>query len=533
MAEDRTEDLSRVTGADALYVLSQFNNLCPGAHVTVKVRNTRDKSLFVHHAPVEGLEKEWNEWLFRALASYSRGGSNILYNISPVLRPRYRTKPVLMTLAAYFSLKNVTMADRLRQMAVLHKAQFEPSYVVQWNSGLCGVYVLDKQLTEDRHRRLSRTIAHLIDSQNVRAGDKPNLELPLPGFVFDGKPVRLLHPAKPTTVSVRLFSAGEFSGFPEVTLENVERFYKEAEDLGDQKALEFVASLIQEAREKGDNRPALLGMLVHRRAARSRIRGTIEFREPDRTVVSDFRAVPVKYWNEFYAYVRFGAGMNHDRLAHLVMRILNSSLGVNISDELACQGLDRYLIREMILAGFNRAAVIEFFTRPGNNVGEGKNAAYLGQLYDYEISLLRTADKEARAEEEKRRGEVNPRGFEFISAVCSEIDKAGDLKKLKGTARVEGDVLSLNPAKAHKRLYLPVVLARKQTPLSLQQVRYIFRKCTDHYWLGSLGVRKRYWWCFSVQRLRDHGLLKIFTTLTDRKSELKAKAPKGDDNLTK
>lgn len=504
---------NRISGADALFVLSQFAGLCPKAHVTILVRSKEDKNLFSHHLPVESLLDEWNEWVLAAISSYNARGSHVLYGINPTMNPRRGAVSCLSTLAAYFSLKGVSLGDRLRQMAVLHKTKFEPSYVVQWPEGLCGVYVLDQQLSPDRHRTLSRHLAHQIDSAGCKLSDHPFLMLPLPGFFYKGKIVRLLHPVKPIHVAVRLYSEKEFSEFPAVTMESVERFYREADGLGDERAMEFVSNLIREAQAKGDQRAVLLGLTVKKRQTElQRFRNlALGFVEPTKTLIPDLHALPLKYWSDFLNYVRFGAGMNADVLARLVRRMLHGALDVSIDRASAFQSLDRYIIREMIYAGYTATAAVEFFSRPEHNMGIGKDATYISSLYQVEIAALRTAAKEAQ------QGEIvaGQHTLEFITMTCNAIDRIGDAKKLpRGAVHVDGDVLGLNPKKSCEKLYTPEMVRLGKTPLSLKQLRFIFLDCKDHYWLGKLNSSERYQWRFSISRLRQHGLLKIFTTLT-------------------
>ena len=504
----------RISGADALYVLRQFSGIIQNAFTTVTVRDSKGLTVFCHHLPLNNPEEEWNGWVLAALASYNKQGSIVEYNVNPAINPRRKAISCLSTLVGYFETHRTKLSDRLRQMAILHKARFEPSYVVQWADGLCGVYVLDGQLTVERHKALSRNLARQIDSASVKKSDQPSFSIPLPGFFYKGKVVKLLHPAKPTHVAVRLYSAGEFVNFPELTMENVERFYKEAADLSDERALEFVASLLREARENGDQRAVLIGAVVNKRRSINRKLKDLAlgFNEPDKTVIPHFKAVPVKYWNDFWTYVRYGPATNEDVLARLVHRILNATLKPGPEERgLACQGLDRHLIREMIDSGYTCAAVIEFFARPGHNIGHGKDAVYLSQLYNVEITALRTAAKEMSQQEMK----VSAHTFDFIKSVCVAIDKIGDAKKLGAAARIDGECLNLNLAKAYAKFYVPEMIAAKKLPLSMRQVKFIFQNCSDHYWLGKASHTERYGWRFSIPQLQRHKLLKTFAPLTN------------------
>jgi len=512
MSENAEPTEERICDADALFILRQFEGLYPQAYVTVAAVTALDKTPFRHHIPLQNLTSEWNAWVLAALSEYNRNGLAIKYNVNPTFSPHQKKLACLATLAACFSTRHVGLADRLRQMAVLHKTGFEPSYVVQWAGGLCGVYILDAQLTRARHDNLSRHLAHLIDSASVKESDHPFYSIPLPGFLYKKKLVKLLHPPKPTQIAVRFYSAGEFERFPEVTMENVERFYKEAQGLGDEKALEFVTSLLREAREKGDKRAILVGIeLGKRRSDQEKWKELgAGFVEPHKAVIPHFRAIRAKYWSLFWHYVRFGPNSLEDILAKLVMRILNGPLGSGIERNKAMQGLDCYLIREMILAGYTCRAVVDFFSLPGHNIGAGKSADYLAELYNHEIAILRVTASELAVQDMR----VTPQCFEFISTVCAAIDRIGDWTKLRGAARVDGDCLSLHVKRAHARLYLAEMALAGRVPIGLKQMKFIFQNCSDHYWLGRETNNGHYQWRFSVSRLQQHGLLKIFKVLT-------------------
>lgn len=485
-----------------LWVLRQLALEQRNRNTYLFLRSIDRSSHVVFSVSIHGLElaDTWRDWLYAALCKFSARGNIIQYGVNP--RPtgaktvlKAKTIPTCVPVSFHVDPKH-PLGERLKQLAFLKSAGFEPSWTIQRFNQLYGIYLLSEPTTEDKVTSAVRRIHRLIDCRYWADCCKPYLMLPLPGFRCDGTSNEVVKLLSPDTVcDAKVYPVDQLASFPDVRRERYEHFFA----LPQPEGLSYLSALLEEASKLGDERPLLAGIESARsKREERRLAATVAFVEPSKCPIPPVEALDLKYQTLVKTFIRRGPACR-DAFRKLVRAYTGKTIRVDIDEEVGFQSVIASVVRQLIERRYTRDAVTEFFGRPEHAVGSLIERAELEAEYAKQYAILRAAH------EPKLATPYESVLLEFVACVCRVLP---DLKtnEARELAMVRNEVLHVKSRSAY-RLYRTAMIAAGRLPKEKKEISRFLENCREPYWLGTRMIDGHKIWSFSLKHLQALGLL--------------------------